>query len=291
MKPFRQKILVAILFLASFVCLSLADFAFAGPITNGYGNAPFSRLSVYRGVVSIQPVGGGQGVLELGYRGEEIAATQDIYFRPGSTTQADGIRVCTNCGTGVNATYANLVVTGNVCLYGPTGTVADCRAVWPGAGGPGTSSWDYVTDTGIGGTPGIKFVQPNSANATRAVHIGSAASPVGGIALDIDAYDGVVVRNANNAAKAVSVQGNAMFFDATVTGAVRVNGQPVYDTVNSGAGSGLDADTLYANDVTLEPAASCTDTGGYPRIGCLCFLVKEGPTMVKKCTALANRPY
>lgn len=257
----------------------------AGPVTNP-GVAPYSRLSVYEGVMSVVPPAGGVGVLELGYRGEEIAGSSDIYFRPGSVTQANGARLCTNCGTGVNPAYANLVVTGQVCLYGPAGTTADCRSVWP-SGGAGSSYWEYVTDNDLYGNPGMKYIQPNPANASRAIHIGSAAVPVGGIALQVDDYGGLLARNSNAGAKGLTVTGNVRLYDTTVKEEIRVNGQPVYNNENSGVGSGLDADRLDGRDITIEPGSSCVDRGG-PRMACLCVRVKENTSYIKKCTALAN---
>lgn len=260
----------------------------AGPVTNP-GSAPYTRYSVYEGVVSIFPPSGGSSVLELGYRGEEIAGSSDIYFRPGSVTQANGARLCANCGTGVNPSYANLVVPGQVCLYGPAGTTADCKTAWP-SGGSGSSFWEYVTDNDLSGNPGMKYIQPNPANATRAIHIGSVAIPVGGIALQVDDFGGVLVRNANAGAKALTVTGNVQLYDTIVKEEIRVNGQPVYNSENSGAGSGLDADRLDGRDITLEPGSSCVDRGG-PRMACLCVRVKENTNYIKKCTALANHAF
>lgn len=262
----------------------------AGPVTNGQGVAPFSRLSLYEGVVSVVPPSGGIGVLELGYRGEEIAGSSDIYVRPGSVTQANGARICTNCGSGVNASYANVVIPGQVCLYGPSGTTADCRSAWP-AGGAGASAWEYVVDNMLNVPGTTQYLQPIAANASLALHIGSAAAPVNGLAFESDAT--AIIRNANAAGKAVSINGSAELNTGRINEKIRINGEQVFDSVNSGEGSGLDADKLDSREVTLESGASCTDSGGHPRAMCLCFIVFESfsvPQNQKKCLPLSNYP-
>lgn len=283
----RHYFFLAMASLTAIGVILVAGPAGAGPVTN-VGSAPYSRLTLYQGVVSVIP--GITSALELGYRGEDIAASGDIYLRPGSVAQANGLRICTNCGNGVTATYANVVVPGQLCLYGPNGNVADCRSAWPSGSGGG-STWDYVTDVGAGGWPAaVKYLQPNAANATRAIHIGSAGSAVAGTALDIAAGREVLVQNADAGGKALSVIGNTTFFDATVKQKITVNGQEVYHPGNSGAGSGLDADTLTGHDVTLESATQCFVSDGDGRVGCICFRVKEGATFLKKCINFANRP-
>lgn len=284
----RRSHKISILLCASFAVLLGVRQVSAGPVTNGQGVAPFSRLSLYEGVVSVVPPAGGQGVLELGYRGEEIAGSSDIYLRPGSVSQANGARICTNCGSGVNANYANLVIPGNVCLYGPTGLVADCKSVWP-TGGAGASAWEYVTDGFIDGGGSTQYLQPNAPYANLALHIGSAAAPVNGLAFQVGGGNGMKIRNANGSGKALSVQGDSEFWQTRVAEQIRVNGQQVFDDRNSGQGSGLDADTLDNRQVTLESGAACADSGnGYGRAMCLCFVVYENPASLRKCIALSN---
>lgn len=284
---FRRSQKISMILCASFVVLLGVRQVSAGPVTNGQGVAPFSRLSLYEGVVSVVPPAGGLGVLELGHRGEEIAGSSDIYLRPGSVTSTNGARICANCGTGVNANYANIVIPGNVCLYGPSGLVADCKSVWP-TGGAGASAWEYVTDTLLDGSGSTQYLQPNSANAQRALHIGSASAPVNGLAFQVGGGNAMMIRNANSSGKALSVQGDAEFWQTRVTQQIRVNGQQVFDGRNSGQDSGLDADTLDGRDVTFESGAACRTSDSDGRAMCLCFVVYENPNTLRKCIPLSN---
>jgi hypothetical protein len=59
---------------------SLAVFAFyqqaqAGPITGGPGVAPFVKLGVYQGLISIVPGGSGDSIMEIGNAGRDIKTT------------------------------------------------------------------------------------------------------------------------------------------------------------------------------------------------------------------------
>lgn len=69
--------------------------AYAGPITGGAGNAPYTKLGVYQGLISVVPGGTTDSILEIGNAGRDIASTGDIYLRPGSlsTAAADFARI------------------------------------------------------------------------------------------------------------------------------------------------------------------------------------------------------
>ncbi len=272
----------------------------AGPVTGGSGNAPYTKLAVYDGVVSIVPGTPGTAALELGFRGTDIAASGDIYLRPGSVSQANGARVCADCGgSGTDAAYANMIVPGQVCLYGPSGTVPDCRTDWPAVSG-GASFWEQVNDVGLFGLPAsMPYLQLTGVHALKSIHLGSDANRVPGTALTVDNFENMVIRNYNVTPSALNVVGNVSVLYPYINndGKVRVKNEEIFYSGNEGAGSGLDADKLDGRNVTIESGASatCTDGVGQPRrAACLCFLVREQVsgtfTDVKKCTPLANHP-
>ncbi len=62
-----------------------AALVWAGPITGGSGNPPYTKLGVYQGVIAVIPGGSGDSVMEIGNAGRDIASTGSIYFRPNST--------------------------------------------------------------------------------------------------------------------------------------------------------------------------------------------------------------
>lgn len=267
------------------LCLWSPRYLLAGPVTSP-GSAPYSRLSLYEGVIGILPGSSGEGVLEIGYRGEEIAGSSDLYIRPGSVTEPNGARLCTNCGTTTND-KANLLVPGQVCLYANGGPTADCRSAWPAAG-VGGSSWELATESGI------RYLQPNAANSTRAIHIGSVVDPVGGVGLDLQdgtsfVYGSALIQNtsSNPTARAVHVIGNANAGPTYVDGKIYINNQEVYTgNGNEGKYSGLDADSLEGNNVTLETAASCASgANSAVRVACLCITVTGNQ---KKCVEFYN---
>ncbi len=72
----------------------------AGPITGGPGVAPFTKLAVYQGVMTVVPTGGAQ-LMEIGNAGQDIASTGDVYLRPGSVAESNtvALRVYNSGGT------------------------------------------------------------------------------------------------------------------------------------------------------------------------------------------------
>jgi len=76
--------LLSALGLGALVVFVVVQQVSAGPITGGYGNAPFSKLSVYQGVLSIVPGGAGDSVMEIGNAGRDIKSTGSINLFPGT---------------------------------------------------------------------------------------------------------------------------------------------------------------------------------------------------------------
>jgi hypothetical protein len=74
--------LVAPLFLAGIMVFFIVQKSAAGPITNP-GAAPYAKLSVYQGVISVVPGGAGDSVMEIGNAGRDIASTGNINLRAG----------------------------------------------------------------------------------------------------------------------------------------------------------------------------------------------------------------
>ncbi len=113
--------------LGAVVVFVVVQQASAGPITNPMG-APFAKLNVYQGLISIVPAGG--QVMEIGNVGQDIASSGDIYLRPGSlsTVASDYARFYKDASA---ANKVSLSIPGKLCLAG------DCKAAWPtGASGP-----------------------------------------------------------------------------------------------------------------------------------------------------------
>ncbi len=176
-----QKLLPITLIALSLMVV--APLVWAGPITGGSGNPPFTKLGVYQGVIAIVPGLSGDSVMEIGNAGRDIASTGSIYLRPGS---ADGqganiviapqnsvneggeiifqgaaayqpwtadiwqnrFRIHTNGNERLvidGATGGNIYIpTGSLCFGGVGST--DCKNSWTGLGG------------GSGGTPTLDQV-------------------------------------------------------------------------------------------------------------------------------------
>ncbi|MBI5405337.1 MAG: hypothetical protein HY976_03880 [Candidatus Kerfeldbacteria bacterium] len=132
--PLLLSILLALALLAS------APLAFAGPITNGPGNPPYTKLGVYQGVFAIIPGGSGDSVLEIGNAGRDIASTGSLIVRPGGSA--------TTSGAGTYAEFfndagkASLRVPGRVCIGTTTATCVNLGST----GAPPT--FDAVLGTG-----------------------------------------------------------------------------------------------------------------------------------------------
>lgn len=167
----------------------------AGPVSGSGGSGPFVKLGVYQGTIKIIPPGGGN-VMDIGNAGRDIATTGTLYIRPGGLPYdrqcVGGSNPGVSCPTGSECLDGGFCQTqaarlykypsfpeaaidvgsGQVCLRG-TG-IADCRSIWPTAGGAGDPYWQT---SNIGG---LTVLVPNwSASPTpNTVRIGDPTHPV-----------------------------------------------------------------------------------------------------------------
>ena len=128
----QRLLLIPIAFLSGLVATLLIQQVVAGGVTNP-GAAPFTKVGVYQGVISIIP-DNASSVMEIGNAGRDIASTGTIYLRPGSVAAAQAISFYKDAAT---ANKTTLDVPGNICLSGV------CLNAWPS--GAGSSFW---TQTG-----------------------------------------------------------------------------------------------------------------------------------------------
>lgn len=117
----------------------------AGPITNGPGNPPFTKLGVYDGVISIIPSATSQ-LLEIGNNGQDIAGSGDIYFRPGEI---------------------------------PTGNTANSRFYKPAVSGPGELGQALYVDKKIQAGSTFKKSRDDDGTALAAYAVAGAAAMYG----------------------------------------------------------------------------------------------------------------
>ncbi len=258
----------------------------AGPITNGPNSAPFTKLGVYGGVLTILD---GSQAMEIGNNGRDIGSTGDLYFRP-QLPESRGIRFFKN------GSAEDVLITGKLCLNGSGSQ--DCRDVWPTAGGG--NYWQVNSG----------YLEPNT--ATYALGVGTSSQRVqNGPALDVhgSGYYGlqVINRDTSGLSQAMQADGNVFSDGETVVGRkIYVNGSEVWHpgypaagiAPHQGEGSGLDADRYVSpfgdfENVTLEPAASCAsilgpfgqpNPGGDKTLACLCVATDIG----KKCAPMWN---
>lgn len=260
-----------------------------------------TRLGVYQGVVSVvwnNP----DNVLELGYGGQDLAASSVVYLRPGAVAKSNGVKFYRN------GNVTNLDIPGSLCLYHHNGSgvidsTADCKNIWPASGG-GANNWQIKPGTSSGGQP-TNYLEPNDASGfpTYGIHIGgplAAQHITGGIAATLDSSDAfgggpsLGATNLNPSGPAIQYVGNVnVGFSTYVGGFARVAGQEVWSYYHQGENSGLDADTLNGQDVTIEGYASCSDDLSQPHIICLCFTIRLGTpaTYSKHCTPMGNNSF
>ncbi len=212
----------------------------AGPITGGGGSAPFVKLGVYQGVLSIIPTGGANA-MEVGNLGRDIASSTTMYLRPSSLptkiciggsnsgtacpngNECLGGGVCSNTAPRVYKypTFPEAALDldgGRLCLHG-TG-VDDCRNVWPISGGPGDVNWT----TAVVGS--MTYLKPAvGATTIDTIQAGSFSNPVpaaNGYGFEVEA---------NTNAPAVSLAGTlgTGYFDNVnfiyLGGDVNINGK------------------------------------------------------------------
>lgn len=254
-------LLVSLLFL-------MAIPAVAGPITNP-GAQPFSKFTVYGGIVSIV---NGTNALELGANGQDIASNGDIIFRPRDVFGQQAVNIKKNDSSGGSDMY----VVGTVCLHG-SGS-ADCRNQWPSG-----SLWQQFSPnyTAFAVTP----------NVNNGVTIGtSAAAPTvttqpGLLVSQPGSSYAARILNANLSGSAIRVDGNVLFRAGfSASGTAYIGGQEVWYSGHEGVGSGLDADLMDGRQVTQQTAAQCSGTDHGTHFMCLCFDYSG----TKKCAAMYN---
>ncbi|MBI2984279.1 MAG: hypothetical protein HYY50_01510 [Candidatus Kerfeldbacteria bacterium] len=146
--------LTAIIGLLFGISITLASrSALAGPITGGPGSAPFTKLGVYQGVISIIPGGGGNSVMEIGNAGRDIKSTGALHLVPGGggDVHLDAGRLCFGAGVG------------------------DCRNTWVGLGAQSLdqvlaagnrSNSDIVLGQGPGLGAGVALIDITQTNAS-----------------------------------------------------------------------------------------------------------------------------
>lgn len=256
------------------------------------------KLGVYQGVLDFV-WNASPNILEFGYLGRDIAGSSNITFRPGSVSAANAAAFVRS------GSVVNLDVSGKVCLYNhASGLAVDCRDVWP-AGGSGGSYWQVVTQN-VSGIGNRNFLQTKdgSNQPTYSVHIGSSSQRItGGTAVTVNGAGSVGLQavNLNTSGSAAQFSGNVTvgLYGTSIDGTVRIAGQEVwssgfswYNHGHQGADTGLDADTLDGQNVTLEGPASCSDDTNppynAPRILCLCFTIRNGASSTKHCTPMSN---
>ncbi len=164
MKP-NTPILSGLLVL---MVLTVAPFVWAGPITGGPGNPPFTKLGVYQGVLSIIPGSAGNSVMEIGNAGRDIASTGSVILRPGGSATASGASTYAEFFNEGNQT--NLRVPGRICKGA---TAATCFDI-----GGGSQNLDSVLATGP--NPGIGTAKTislyNQAPAVKSLEVSSGAT-------------------------------------------------------------------------------------------------------------------
>lgn len=249
--------------LAIIICGVIAWPVFAGPVTNPTSppSAPFVKLGVYQGVVSVVS---GSNALEIGNAGRDIAASGDIYLLPGGHLYPSGVRIKKS---DVFAEAAIDVGNGQICLNTDQAGTYSCISSWA-SGSTGDTYWSLA-----GSALSPKVTSP----VVDVIRIGTDAKPVPaayGRALDI--YSA-------SAAPAVNVVGvlETGYYDGSsyrggnirVAGQVKASnsatsGNPQYSLGGSGlapwssrdvfnattfVGSGIDADTFDGNATVLFP--------------------------------------
>lgn len=161
----RVKISIAVLLCIGVIGTARPLLVSAGPITNGPGVAPFTKLGIYQGLLTIAPVrlcvggtnpglscpnateclGGGvctvASTMEIGNAGRDIAGTGEMYIRPGSTDRSVAVRLFKAANGRAEVFLSN----GSLCLGSVSGTT--CRSTWPSSGGPGDTYWEEFSST------------------------------------------------------------------------------------------------------------------------------------------------
>lgn len=188
--PLRFRWLLTLMIAIGVTVLLEPVFVSAGPITNGAGNAPYTKLGVYQGLLTVAPVrscvngsnpgtscpvgnectGGGvctaASILEVGNAGTDFAGSGEIYLRPGGLTRSAALRMYRNASNRSELFLSS----GSLCLGSVS--AATCRSTWPVSGGSGDTYWSELT-----GGP-ITYLQPSAAATPTVIRIGRPSSPI-----------------------------------------------------------------------------------------------------------------
>lgn len=214
----------------------------AGPITGGMGNPPYSKLSVYQGVLSIVPGGIHDSVMEIGNGGRDIASTGRIYLRPGSVTTPGGdIQGGDVLITPQDATHegGELILSGAASFSHWWLDVVDTRfRIYDNTG---LERLAIATDGNVY-VPSGKLCFGNAGDISNCINAASIATPT---------LDNVLAR------------GNSSTRSAALGAAVSPLSKLVLNNGTSSTGNANDALSTYANTVGSAIYAQQNNAAGY----------------------------
>lgn len=235
----RFRLVLALLAIVGGAMVVQPLFVSAGPITNGPGAAPFTKLGVYQGLLTIAPVrlcvgganpgtscpnnneclGGGvctaSSVMEIGNAGRDIAGSGELYFRPGGLGRSAALRLIRNANTRADLFFSS----GSLCIGSVSATT--CQSVWPVAGGPGDTNWETFTNGPITSLRATAAALPSS------IRIGRPNTPIpssSGRALEVVGSGTTVVRLLGSLVTGVGIYDDNTFVTSFVGGNVAING-------------------------------------------------------------------
>lgn len=236
---FRFRFVLALLLVVCGTMVVQPLLVSAGPITNGPGVAPFTKLGVYQGLLTIAPIrlcvgganpgtscpnnneciGGGictaSSVMEIGNAGRDIASSGELYFRPGGLGRSAAVRLLRNANARADLFFSS----GSLCIGSVS--AATCQSVWPAAGGPGDTNWETFTNGPI------TSLRPTVAATPASIRIGRPNAPIpssSGRALEVVGNGTTVVRLLGSLVTGVGVFDGNTFITSFVGGNVAING-------------------------------------------------------------------
>ncbi len=226
--------------LGGLMVLLVVQQASAGPITNPLGT-PYSKLSVYQGVISVIPSVGGD-VMEIGNDGRDIATTGNLVLRPGTIP-----------GTTTSTKDVLIQSPGRLC-FGVV-SAGTCSNSWASASTP---TLDQVLATFNGNfsshSASLGSASPVAPSAKLVVNNGLAGSVPGSADDALDAY-------ANTTGSAIYAQqsnGAISAFAGYFSGRVAIHDSG--NLINSSTlylyGTGSTAQVLNVNPVNYGDGAA-----------------------------------
>lgn len=254
MRQGNIRIQAALIVLGAIAVFSSARTVTAGPITNGPGVAPFVKLGVYQGVISVVPGGVTDSILEIGNAGRDIASTGSIYLRPGTIGGQGGNVVIGSqaspdeggevslLGAGAyqvwnvdvwrnrfrihTAGIERMVIDGTAGnIYVPTGSIC--------YGNVGSTNCLTVAG-GSGAIPTLDQVLGSGNNSARSAAVGAAVSPASKFVVNNSTsftgnIDDAISAYANTSASAVyAQQNNVAGYAGYFSGRVNITGDLIY---------------------------------------------------------------